>query len=107
MQTLPAVSYPFERVGLDVLGPLPVSHDGNKFIVIFTDYLTKNVEAFPTTDQKTETIAKLLVNEVIDRHGIFHCLLTVCGSNFTSDLFRKLQNARNKKAFYNGISSTV
>ena len=84
------VSYPFERVGLDVLGPLPISHDGNKFIVIFTDYLTKNIEAFPTADQTTETIARLLVTEVIARHGIMAQLLTDRGSNFTSLLFKSL-----------------
>ena len=37
--------------------------------VVFIDYLTKWVEAFPTKDQTAYTIAKLLVEEVNSRHG--------------------------------------
>ena len=34
------------------------------------DYLTKWVEAFPTQDQQASTIAQLLMEQIICRHGI-------------------------------------
>jgi len=37
--------YPFSRVGLDLVGPLPRTKTGNKFIIILMDYLTKWIEA--------------------------------------------------------------
>ena len=70
VQQMPPVERAFQRVGLDVLGPLPVTDQGNKYIVVFTDYLTKNVEAFPEANQTTDTVISLLVNEVISHHGV-------------------------------------
>ena len=54
---------------MDVL-QLPVTSSGNKYVVVFLDYLTKWVEAFPTSDQQAPTIARLLVEHIICRHGV-------------------------------------
>ena len=54
------------------------------------DYLTKWVEAFPTSDQQASTIAGLLVKHIICRHGIPEELLSDRGSNFLSDLILEL-----------------
>ena len=35
------VEGPFHRVGVDCLGPLPMTTSGNRYIVVFTDYFTK------------------------------------------------------------------
>ena len=50
-------------VGVDVL-QLPLTESGNKYVVVFADYLTKWVEAFAVPDQSATAIAKLLVEEV-------------------------------------------
>jgi hypothetical protein len=63
------VDGPFDRIGVDVI-QFPRSKRGNKYAVVFVDYLTKWVEAFATRDQSALTIAKLLVGEVITRHGV-------------------------------------
>ncbi len=47
----------FDRLVIDVLGPLPTSETGHRFIVIFTDSLTKYVEAFATHNHTAATIA--------------------------------------------------
>ena len=63
------VKGPFHRVGVDIL-QLPLTSSDNKYLVVFIDYLTKWVEAFPTPDQQTTTIANLLIEHIICRHGV-------------------------------------
>ena len=81
----PTYSYssggPFDRVGVDVV-QFPKSRSGNKYAVVFIDYLTKWPEVFPTADQTALTIAQLLVTKVISRHGVLGELLSDCGAAF-------------------------
>jgi hypothetical protein len=35
------VGMPFDRMGMDIVGPLPMMSRGNKYIVVATEYLTK------------------------------------------------------------------
>jgi Integrase zinc binding domain len=39
------VGQPFDRVGMDIVGPLPKTKRGNSYIVVATDYFTKWPEA--------------------------------------------------------------
>ena len=54
----------FDRVAVDVLGPFPPSSDGSRFLV-FSDYLTRWVEAFPVPSFEATVIARLLIDEII------------------------------------------
>ena len=44
-----------DRLGTDILGPLPVTPCGNKYILVVTDYFSKWVEIFPVPDQTAIT----------------------------------------------------
>lgn len=50
-------------VGVDVV-QIPLTENGNKYVVIFQDSLTKWVEVFAVPNQTAETLAKLVVEEV-------------------------------------------
>ena len=80
----------FERMAMDVVGPLPLTNRGNKYILVIQEYLTKYPWAFPLPDQKAATVAKVLVEEVILQYGAPSILLTDLGSNFTSNLLREI-----------------
>ena len=75
----------FDRVDVDVLGPLKPSNRQNRYIVVFSDYLTR-CEAFPVPSVKANVIARLLVDEIIARHGAPRVLLSDRGTNFLSKL---------------------
>ena len=77
---------PFEMVSMDILGPLPTTIMGNRYLLVFTDYFTRWVEVIPLPDQKAETIAREFVTQILLRHGVPTKLLTDCGSNFLSKL---------------------
>ena len=80
------VGGPFDRVGADVL-QLPKTAHGNKYAIVFVDYLTKWPVVFAAPDQKAPTIAKLFVKEIISRHGVPNQLLSDRGPAFISKLF--------------------
>lgn len=51
------VEAPFSRVGVDVI-QFPISAAGNRYAVVFVDYLTKWPEVFAIPDQSSLTIAR-------------------------------------------------
>src|SRR3569832_1343824 len=79
------VTPPWDMIACDCLS-MPISDSGNHTIVVFMDYFSKFPEAFPVADIKATTIADLLLQEIIPRHGCPRHLLTAQGTNFTSHL---------------------
>ena len=69
------VSGPFDRIGVDVV-QFPRSKRGKRYAIVFIDYLTKWVEVFATPNQSALTIAELLVEDKISRHGVPRELLS-------------------------------
>ena len=59
-----------ERLAVDVLGPLPTTEAGNKYLLIGTDYFTKWVEAYPLPCQEAVVVAEALVNNFVYRFGV-------------------------------------
>jgi hypothetical protein len=57
---------------------------------MFTDYLTKWTEAYAIPDGTAETVAKVLLTEIIPRHGAPKVLLSDQGTNFMSDLIKEV-----------------
>jgi hypothetical protein len=88
---------PFDILGVDILGPLPTTEGGMKYIVVFTDYLTKWVEAFAIPNMEASTIANIFVNEIIARHSAPVALLSDQGKNFLSNLIQEVCNYFNTK----------
>ncbi|VDH99871.1 Hypothetical predicted protein [Mytilus galloprovincialis] len=60
---------PMERVAMDILGPLPMSKNNNRFVLVLSDLFTKWTEAYPLPDQEAKTVAQALTNEFISRFG--------------------------------------
>ena len=84
------VEGPWDRLAVDAIGPLPVTNNGNRYIVVFIDYLTKWPEAFAVPDITAKTIARLLFDEIICRHSAPKVLLSDRGTNFLSNIVKEL-----------------
>ena len=85
------VGGPFDRVGVDVL-QLPLTKRGNKYALVFMDYLTKWPEVFAICDQTAPTIARHLVEHIITRHGVPNQILSDRGANFLSGLMTAIHD---------------
>lgn len=86
----PAVDGPFDRVGIDFIGPLTPTKEGYKYIILFTDYLTRWPEAAPARDCRAITIAKIFIEHIFCRFGAPREILTDKGTRFTEELFTNL-----------------
>ena len=81
LETIKA-NHSFEKVSWDIMGPLPTSSKGKKYILVVTDIFSKWVEAFALRSTDTETLATVLVNEVICRYGVPSTVHSDQGANF-------------------------
>ena len=73
-----------------MLGPLPVTPRGYKYILTITDYFTKWVEIFAVPDQTAVTCAQAMLNEVVCRFGCPLAIHSDQGRNFESGIFQEL-----------------
>eukprot|EP01088_Endostelium_zonatum_P003707 TRINITY_DN1489_c0_g2_i2.p2 TRINITY_DN1489_c0_g2~~TRINITY_DN1489_c0_g2_i2.p2 ORF type:complete len:697 (-),score=184.40 TRINITY_DN1489_c0_g2_i2:4878-6656(-) len=80
-------SYPFERMSMDIVGPLAETKNGNKYILTFMDYFSRWPEAIAMKEVTTENVAQVYLDKIICRYGCPRILLTDRGSQFTSKLF--------------------
>ena len=88
--TLHNVDAPMERIGLDILGPLPVSDRGNRFILCIGDYFSKWITSIPIVNQEASTIATVLIESIISVFGVPKQIHTDKGANFESKLLTQL-----------------
>ena len=84
------VGGPFDRIGVDVI-QFPRSEAGNQYAVVFVDYLTKWPEVFAVADQSAATIARLLVEQIVSRHGVPSEVLSDRGKAFLSGLMGEVE----------------
>lgn len=83
---------PFERIHIDILGPLPITTQGNKYILVIIDQFTKWLECCPLPCQNAETVAKALMDSTLSRFGCPLELHSDQGKNVDGNLIRQLCN---------------
>lgn len=82
------VGEPMERIAMDISGPWPLSENGNRYILVVTDHLTRWSEAYAIPDQEAKTIAEVFVTQFVTRFGCPRLIHTDQGRNFESNLFK-------------------
>lgn len=89
LQVTSTSRHPFQRISLDIVGPLPTSEEGFTYIMTYQDDLTKYFGACPITNQDANTTAEQLLVHVILRFGMPEAILTDLGKNFVSDIMAR------------------
>lgn len=57
------VQRPFQIVGMDLM-ELPKTNNGNRYVLVFRDFLAKWPLVYPVPDQKSARLAKIIVEEL-------------------------------------------
>ena len=80
----------FEKVALDIVGPLPATKLGNEYILTMQDQLSKFCLAVPLSNALATTIADAFIKKLICIFGAPKVILTDQGRNFLSTLMKKI-----------------
>lgn len=92
MHKMPIIDTPFERVAIDLVGPLsPTSSGGHKYILTLVDYSTSFPEAIPLKSITSIDVAEALMS-IFSRVGIPKEILSDRGTQFTSELMYQVHS---------------
>ena len=86
------VGYSLQLVAVDIMGPLPETSNGNKYILVAENYFTRWLETWPIPNQETKTVAEKLLNEMFFRFSLPDQILSDQGRQFESALITELCN---------------
>lgn len=86
----PAPTQRFETIAMDLVGPLPESTEGYRWIYIVEDTASKWVEMFPLKQATAVTCAQLLINEIFLRYGTPRRMISDNGVQFISDVMQQV-----------------
>eukprot|EP00731_Ephydatia_muelleri_P027663 Em0019g536a len=91
LQTIRA-GYPMQIVCVDIMGPLPETERGSKYVLVVADYYTKWVEVYGIPNQEATTVAVKLVDEMFCRFSPPEQLHSDQGCQFESQLIKEICN---------------
>ena len=80
----------FEVLHLDLVGPLPPSHNGNTYIFTMMDRYTSFVEAIPMLRITSDACVEALLKNWIAKFGLPSTIITDQGRQFESHIFSKI-----------------
>ncbi|XP_061102960.1 uncharacterized protein LOC133131605 [Conger conger] len=86
---LPIIDVPFRRIAMDIVGPLPKSSRGHRYILVILDYATRYPEAVPLRAATGKSVARELFL-LFSRVGIAEEVLTDQGSCFMSGVMKEM-----------------
>ena len=84
------VREPWHTIGVDIMGPFPVTQRQKQYLLVVVDYFTRWVELFPLRTTTSTNIANILIDEIICRWGCPTYILSDNGPQFVSELFTSI-----------------
>ncbi|XP_051724240.1 uncharacterized protein LOC127498671 isoform X1 [Ctenopharyngodon idella] len=102
LRPLPLMQVPFERIGMDLIGPLERSARGHRFALVIVDYATRYPEAVALRSISAKSVADALFT-LISRVGIPKEILTDQGTAFMSRTLRELYELLGIKAIRTSV----
>ncbi len=80
----------FERWGVDIVGPLPITREENRYIVVAMDYFSRWPKARLLKAANADTVATFLYEEIICRFGVSRTLQSDRGTHFVNEVIQRL-----------------
>jgi hypothetical protein len=81
-------TWPLQRWGLDLLGPLPSAQGNLKYVVVAVEYFSKWIEAKPLATITSATIQKFFWQNIVRRFGVPKAITVDNGTQFDAERFK-------------------
>lgn len=88
--TIPISDYIWERIAMDIMGPLPETNKGNKYILVIMEYVMRYVIATPLKDITVATAVRKFIKHVVMKEGVPSEILIDQRTKFQSTLMKEL-----------------
>ena len=85
----PLVKAKWQRCHVDLIGPLPLSHDDQKYIFVICDTLTRFTFIHAMVDKSADSVAKAMV-KFMNQFGTPGELISDCRTEFLNEVFSSL-----------------
>ena len=90
LQSIPVVSEPFDKIGVDIVGPIyPPTDDGNRYMLTLMCYSIRYPEAIALPEIDTPRVAEALFS-IFSRLGFPSEIITDQGPQFISDVMKEI-----------------
>ena len=89
LRRYPVPERPWETVSIDLIGPLPVTTNKNKYILVSVDYLTRYTATAALSGKTAKEVADAIV-KIFCEHGIPRILLSDNGLEFRNSVMKSL-----------------
>ncbi|VDN10317.1 unnamed protein product [Dibothriocephalus latus] len=92
-----AVDGPNRRIVLDIIGPLPTTHRGNRFVLFIINYFSKWCETTPLQNQDAKSVVTAIITYRINRYE------APTKMAFESHLLAQLFSAPDKEDWHHSV----
>jgi hypothetical protein len=82
-------TWPLQRWGLDLLGPLPPAQGNLKYVAVAVEYFSKWIEAKPLATITSVTVQKFFWQNIVCRFGVLKAITVDYGTQFDADAFKE------------------
>jgi hypothetical protein len=81
-------TWPLQRYGLDLLGPLPPAQGNLKYVVVAVEYFSKWIEEKPLATITSVTVQKFFWQNIVCRFGVPKAIIVDNGTQFDVKAFK-------------------
>jgi hypothetical protein len=81
-------TWPLQRWGMNLLGPLPPAQGNLKYVVVAVEYFSKWIEAKPLATITSATLHKFFWQNIVYRFGVPKAITVDNGTQFDAETFK-------------------
>lgn len=100
MGKFPTPTMPFQRLHIDILGPLPVSKSKFKYLLVIIDAFSHYTVIEPIRFKTSDTVCSIVQNKILNQFQKPNLIVCDQGTEFTASQFQNFCKSNDIEIFY-------